>query len=90
MVNHELTLDELKWKPLSERRTDFVASLMYKHYKYNITILFQKMFHDISNPRSAIQKSFGLCCFKAQLIATFPAFSFINGFNNFKVTINNY
>ncbi len=24
----ELALDELKWKPLSERRTQFVASLM--------------------------------------------------------------
>ncbi len=26
----ELALDELKWKPLNERRTHFVASLMYK------------------------------------------------------------
>ncbi len=26
----ELVLDELKWKPLNERRTHFVASLMYK------------------------------------------------------------
>ena len=26
----ELALDELKWKPLSERKTHFVASLVYK------------------------------------------------------------
>jgi hypothetical protein len=42
----ELALNELNWKPLSERRTQFVASLMYKITHdlapLPLTVIFQK------------------------------------------------